>query len=87
MFESSDPKAAGIAIVTDYDRNDTTVDTRQCVHCQGHWFVVRGSKRPHVWCHKCGGWTCSEAKCLTTCYPSEKRMDDIARHGHLIWPT
>jgi len=86
MFEHSDPKAAGVVITCDFDGKTVTQDTQQCVHCGAHWVVVRGSGRPHVWCYKCVGNTCSNPACLRQCYPEEKRMDDIAKHGRLIWP-
>jgi hypothetical protein len=85
MFEHGSLHAAGIVIVTDWNGNDVTRDTQQCVHCGGHWIIVRGSKRPHVFCQNCGGNTCSDPKCLRQCYPEEKRHDDMAKHGRLIW--
>lgn len=84
MFKASDPKAAGIVICTDLDGVETQFDTRQCVHCGGHWIVVKGSGRPHIWCHKCAGWTCSNPKCLSECIPLEKKQDILAKHGKLI---
>lgn len=86
MFEHSSPHAAGVVIVTDLDRNETTRDTQQCVHCGAHWVMVKGSGKPHVFCQKCGGNTCSNPACLSVCYPEKKRHDDALKHGRLIWP-
>lgn len=87
MFEHSSSHAAGVVVVTDLDNNDVMRDTQQCVHCGGHWIIARGSGRPHLFCVKCGGDTCSKPECLRQCYPETKRHDDMAKHGHLIWPT
>ena len=77
----------GIVIAADFDGVETHRDTLQCVHCGGHWMVVVGSRRPHVWCRRCGGWTCSQPRCITHCYPIAKREDDYEKHGRLIPPS
>lgn len=86
MFEHSSPHAAGVVIVTDFDGRDFVNDTKQCPHCGAHWIIQRGSGRPHVFCQRCMADTCSKPECLRQCYPEEKRMDDIEKHGRLIWP-
>ena len=86
MFEHGSPNAAGIVIYTNFDGRDTERDTMQCVHCGGHWIVARGSGRPHIFCNKCGGWTCSNPACLKDCYPIQKKFDDMEKHGRLILP-
>lgn len=87
MFEHSSPHAAGVVVVTDWDRNDRTSDTKQCPHCGGHWIIQRGSGKPHMFCQKCMADTCSNPACLRQCYPFEKRSDDMVTHGRLIWPN
>lgn len=86
MFLHGLHKAAGVAISTNFDGKDTENDTDQCVHCGGHWIVQKGSGRPHAFCSRCNGNTCSNIKCLTECYPIQKRFDDVEKHGHLIVP-
>lgn len=86
MFQQGIHKPHGVVIATSFDGVEVQRDTEQCVHCGAHWIVVKGSGRPHMYCGRCGGNTCSNARCLKFCYPTEKRMDDIARLGHRVWP-
>ena len=57
------------------------MDTRQCVHCGGHWIVVSGSGKLHRYCMKCGGDTCSRLECLMECMPFEAWLDAEERRG------
>lgn len=48
--------------------------TRQCVHCGGHFTMVKGSGRTRGWCLRCQGVTCGHADC-DPCIPFEARLD------------
>ena len=54
-------------------------DTLQCVHCQAHFVVVKGSGRKRGWCLNCNGPTCSPI--CSECYPAEKQMQDEERRA------
>ena len=84
-FEHGIHKAAGIVIATNFDGVEVQRDTGQCVHCGGHWIVQKGSGKPHVFCSRCNGNTCSQPKCLKECYPIQKRFDDTEKYGHERW--
>lgn len=84
MFKHGAHKPHGVVICTTLDGLDVELDTRQCVHCGGHWEVIKGSGRPHIFCSKCGGDTCSNLKCLTECYPIQKKFDDVEKYGRQI---
>jgi len=75
MFNYGDSKASGIVIATGLDGKEIQQDTHQCCHCGRHWIVVKGSGRPHVFCKKCGDWTCSKSTCLIDCNPIKKLID------------
>lgn len=48
-------------------------DTAQCVHCNGHFTMIRGSGAVRGWCPSCGGMICGP-KCAV-CVPFEKKLD------------
>ncbi|HXP88840.1 MAG TPA: hypothetical protein VN841_29230 [Bryobacteraceae bacterium] len=48
--------------------------TRKCVHCGGHFQMLRGSGVTRGWCMRCGGVTCGSARC-DACIPEEARLD------------
>jgi len=80
-------RPAGIVIATDFEGREVQRDTNQCVHCGAHWIVVKGSGRPHVFCRRCGGNTCSNRRCLRECSPAEKKLDEAERRAQLILPS
>lgn len=86
MFRHSSPKAAGIVVASSYDGPVVERDTLQCVHCGGHWIVVVGSGRKRGWCKHCQGPLCGKRQCMERCYPLEKRLDDMEKHGAMIRP-
>ena len=49
-------------------------DTKQCVHCGGHFLSVRGSGKIRGWCLSCVGITCGGAECRQ-CIPFEKKLE------------
>lgn len=49
-------------------------DTRQCVHCGGHFLMLRGSGRRRGFCTLCHGITCGSPGC-EACVPAEKRLE------------
>lgn len=51
-------------------------DTLQCVHCGGHFVVIKGSGRRRGWCMVCDGPTCGEHRC-DTCTPLERRLENL----------
>lgn len=53
-------------------------DTVQCVHCNAHFVVVKGSRRKRPWCANCGGWECGKAECYN-CVAFEKKLDEYER--------
>jgi len=57
-------------------------NTLQCVHCQAHFIVVKGSGRKRGFCHKCMGPTCSP-QCSGECYPAEKQLEDEERKARM----
>jgi len=52
----------------------TVADTLQCVHCNNHFVVTKGSGRRRGFCRNCMGPLCGEKACFT-CVPYEKQMD------------
>lgn len=54
-------------------------DTVQCVHCGGHFVMVRGSGRTRGWCANCNGIFCGPG--CSTCLPIEKRLDLREKFG------
>jgi len=54
--------------------NRMVADTAQCVHCNGHFQIVRGSGRVRGFCTKCMGPTCGSREC-DECVPFEKRLE------------
>lgn len=49
-------------------------DTLQCVHCGGHFAIVKGSGRRRGFCTLCHGVTCGSRGCLA-CLPTERRLE------------
>lgn len=49
-------------------------DTAQCVHCNAHFVMERGSGKKRGWCMNCGGITCGGVEC-SRCVPFEKKLD------------
>lgn len=58
-------------------------ETRQCPHCGMHFLSVRGSGKKRGYCMCCGKVTCGKERC-DRCYPTEKMLEDIERHGNKI---
>jgi len=85
MPDNSVLRPHGLVIVTDLDGNETVRDTLQCVHCQAHWVVVKGSGRRRGWCMKCGGPTCGAHACeVGGCVPKEAALEaEEKRYGEL----
>lgn len=54
-------------------------DTLQCVHCQAHFIVVKGSGRKRGFCHRCMGPTCSPQ--CAACYPAQQQLEDEERRA------
>lgn len=48
-------------------------ETAQCVHCDGHFVMVKGSGRIRGWCVNCNGFVCGPA--CAACIPWEKKME------------
>lgn len=71
-------KRVGNLLITD-ENGVREMDTQQCVHCGGHWIVEPGSKRPHRYCSRCDGNTCSSVTCLMECNPIEKQLEAAER--------
>jgi len=53
-------------------------DTLQCVHCGGHFVMIRGSGRRRGFCTLCHGITCGSAGCVA-CVPTEQWLDQVER--------
>jgi len=80
-------KPAGVVVTATASGRVVEADTLQCVHCGMHWIVEPGSGRRRGWCTKCNGPLChSKELCTVMCYPLEKRLDDVEKHGRLILP-
>lgn len=86
MFTHGVHKPAGVVLVTDFDGKLIENDTKQCCHCGGHFIVVKGSGKPHVHCGRCAADTCSNPRCMSGCYPIQKRFDDVEKRGREFWP-
>lgn len=54
-----------------------------CKHCQACIKIFRHVPQTGLWCSKCNGYVCDNAKCGTECYPWSKRMDDFVERSHL----
>ena len=54
--------------------NVVVCDTVQCVHCNGHFIVFKGSGRQRPYCANCGGWECGKPECFS-CAAFEKKLD------------
>jgi len=57
----------------------TVADTLQCVHCNAHWAVVRGSGRIRGFCRRCMGPVCGPQ--CAACVPFEQRLAMIETRG------
>jgi hypothetical protein len=68
-------RADGYIRIDDPDAKVIEADTLQCVHCGGHFAVVRGSGRTRGWCMKCNGPHCGAAGCWE-CRPYKKLVDE-----------
>ena len=49
-------------------------DTRQCVHCSGHWVVRPGSGTVRGFCMNCNGPFCGPA--CAECRPVRRQIDE-----------
>ena len=54
-------------------------DTAQCVHCNAHFVMRKGSGTIRGWCRNCGGVVCGK-KCAK-CVPFEKKIELMERFG------
>ena len=72
-------RPAGVTLETMDNGSVVERDTLQCVHCGMHWQVIPGSGRHRGWCQSCGGPACGKQQCMATCYPMEKRLEDMER--------
>ena len=52
-------------------------DTTQCVHCGGHFVMVKGSGVTRGFCMCCGGITCGKRECSTRCVPLEAQLEHL----------
>lgn len=52
-------------------------DTLQCVHCQAHFVVVKGSGKKRGFCRNCMGPTCGPQ--CHVCKPAEQQLEDFER--------
>ena len=59
-------------------------DTLQCVHCQAHFVVVKGSGKKRGFCTRCMGPTCSPQ--CHECRPAEQQLEEEERRDRLINP-
>lgn len=62
-------RPSGTIIVDDR----AVADTVQCVHCGGHFVMVKGSGKTRGWCFKCNGMICGPS--CRECLPKEKWLD------------
>lgn len=61
--------------ITDPDSaRPVEMDTRQCVHCSGHWVVQPGSGKTRGFCFRCDGPICGPA--CSECRPINRRIDE-----------
>lgn len=49
-------------------------DTLQCVHCNAHFVVIKGSGKTRGWCTHCNGPTCGSEEC-NECMDFRKKLD------------
>ena len=60
------------------DGHTKEFETRQCVHCSGHWVVVHGSGNKRGFCMKCMGPLCGKEACFR-CVPFEASLEAIEK--------
>ena len=77
-------RPAGYMVVTPEFGRPEEYDTRQCVHCGGHWAVSPGSGRVRGFCLKCMGPTCGAQVCEINCVPSEKMIDNMEKSAEVL---
>ncbi len=56
--------------------NVEVAQTTQCVHCDGHFIMRKGSGVERGYCMRCKGITCGKEMCWA-CNPVEKQLDLI----------
>lgn len=80
MYEHTLRRPRGLGEMTDEWGEVKPFDTGLCPHCGLPWVRVAGSGKLHVFCTKCGDWTCSNPDCITNCTPTEQGLDNW-EHG------
>lgn len=55
-------------------------DTVQCVHCAGHFVMLKGSGVERGWCLNCGGVFCGPQ--CARCRPFERWLDQVEAAAH-----
>lgn len=75
-------RADGYIIVVEPDRPTFEADTAQCVHCEKHWMIQRGSGIRRGFCLRCSGPTCGSARCQR-CLPFEAQLEASLRREAL----
>lgn len=63
---------------------DVVADTVQCVHCNAHFVMVKGSGRIRGFCRNCMGMICGPS--CATCVPFERRLDEAERRARFLLP-
>lgn len=67
-------RADGYLLITPPDGRPIEADTRQCVHCSGHWVVQPGSGNVRGYCMRCNGPVCGPG--CAECRPIARRIDE-----------
>ena len=66
------PREDGAVVIDGHQ----VASTQQCVHCGGHFEMIRGSGKTRGFCLRCHGVTCGHANC-DACIPMEARLDHM----------
>lgn len=67
----------GWLYTTDWEGRTTEQETHQCVHCGGHFLLVRGSGKLRGYCARCDGLVCGPG--CAECVPTEVLLENIER--------
>lgn len=59
-------------------------DTLQCIHCQQHFPVRKGSGIQRGYCPSCNGVTCGGYLCETRCLHWEKALENEEKAARLL---
>ena len=60
-------KQDGYIIINTCEGPNIEHDTKQCIHCGGHFIMVKGSGVLRGYCSVCDGLLCGKRHCMEVC--------------------